>query len=151
MILSDYDIQQKRKEFDEKKFEVEIGRGSYPINIVGHPTQYFFAVETDEGIEGICGLNARLLSLRNREDPASEAFYADLAVETHIPGFYAEVLNELVTSITVIDSSGNKETGLCRYQDVEKVETVINSNFKPNGKPKLQLVVNNPKIEGKGN
>lgn len=146
MILTDFDIAQ-RKAQRIKEMEEKVGRGQIPhgILIMGQPIQYFFAFETEDGEGGICGIDVLLLDVRDTLEPSNDMFYTDLAIISHLPGFYVEDLNVPVLSISLENSEGQKHTALCRYSDVDVVSEVMNSKFIPNNKDRIKLVIDNSK------
>ncbi len=136
MILSDYDIACRREEAEKK--------GHDKPNLIGHPVQYFFAHPVGNGETGICGVEGKLLGIRdgNENDP-DNLFYADLAILSHVPDFYVEYLNVPVTSVSIKDKVGVEDIGLCEYASLEIVMQTVNAAYRPNGKPDLKLIVSN--------
>lgn len=146
MILSDYDIEERRKEFENKRDKTQPLTANN-VNIVGHNQWYFFATYEGEKNTGICGLETRLLGMtppRNQQDEDDEAFYVNLAVLTHVDGFYAEIPEVRVTSISLTDVAGNTRIGVCKRDDIDVVNDMMNAKFRDSGNRKLQLVVSNP-------
>ena len=144
MILSEYDILHRQQQAFEK---VKTGsqQNQLKAKMVGHKTQYFFAIRDGEKVIGICGLPVKILSIYQKEDGQldDEDYFVDLAVETRVPEFYTEVKGILVTSISLTDQKGNCEVGLCNYADVNIVNEIMNEKYaRAVGRPKLQLVVN---------
>lgn len=143
MILSDLDIERKYKEAEEKRNSVNLRHLKPQPNIVGHPIHYFFVVGNDRS--HICGLPARVLSVTPAEgDVDAVPFHIDLAIETAVPGFYMEESNIPVISMTLEDAKGKTQTGVCKFDDFEVVEKIMNNKFVPE-KPKsgIKLVVDN--------
>lgn len=142
MIITDFDIDKKRTDFDE-----EIRQGAIPLhetpNIIGNLTQFFFALTAPDGSSGIGAVEARILKITPPDSREEKPFLVDLAVPTHVRGLYAEVLNVSVYSITLEDPAGGTRGGICRSDDLDIVREVMDAKFKPVNKPGLQLVVNN--------
>lgn len=144
MILSDFDIEQRRAKFEEELNSRKEVRSVTDVNYIGHTTHYFFKYPIPDGSYGICGVVAKILKLYEPETENKELFKVDLAVASHITGFYVEDLGLEVTSVVMEDPQGNKVSGICRYIDVDAVEETMNKKYdKGVGRPKLQLIVNN--------
>lgn len=132
MILTHSDIQRRREEL------LQVQRTD-PVT-TGTQVQYFFAHETDNSI---CGIDAVILDMRRQvSDPTGDMFFVDLAITTSVPGYFVELLDVAVTSMSAVDTIGNKQLCVCRWEDVDVVTETMNTKFQPN-KPKLQLVTNN--------
>lgn len=146
MILTDYDIEQRRLAFDAQISDKDEPPNVHNVNVVGHHQWYFFAVKEGEA-KGICGLETRLLKVyppKTPEDESINAFYMDLAVLSHVPGFYTELLDVRVTSISLTDPDGSSQTGVCQVEDLDIVIEIMNEKYdRANKRPRFQLVVNN--------
>lgn len=145
MILSEFEIQQRRDAYDKELRSRKEVLTIADTNYVGHSVHYFFKYPIGDGSYGICGVIGRILKLHEPQTEDKELFGVDLAIASHIPGFFVEELGLMVTSVVMEDGKGVKTSGICRFEDIDIVEKVMNEKFQRGTKrPSLQLVVNNP-------
>lgn len=147
MILTDYDIEQRRLAFDAQIPDKDAPPSVHNVNVIGHRQWYFFAVKGGDK-EGICGLETRMLKIsppRNQDDEENDAYYVDLAVLTHVDGFYTELSDVRVTTISLTDPDGSSQTGVCQVEDLPIVKQLMNEKYdRANPRPRIKLVVSNP-------
>lgn len=143
MILTEFDIQQ-RKHYAE--INSETLNGQKLAAVIGHPTEYFFAFRREGEVAGICGVPVKILNMYPKEGGVigDEDYMVDLAVEARVPEFYTELKGILVTSMKCVSPNGETKVVLCNFNDIGVVNEIMNEKYvRTNGRPKLQLVVNN--------
>ena len=144
MIISEFDIQQRRKEYEEQQREKTEPLTINNVNIIGHVTMFFFATNKENGEKGFGAATARLLKIIPPEDVENSPFKVDLAIPSFLPDQYVEMLDVLVYSVVIPDPDGIPKNGLCRAEDAEIIREMVEKRNQTVKKPGLQLVVNNP-------